>query len=57
MNNLKEIMNNKTHIHHSHISGEIIGDAHSYCNYKVREKKLKISVVAHNLFRFDFFFY
>ena len=56
IDNLKGIMKNRTHIHHSHISGEIIGYAHSYCNYKVRENQTKISVVAHNLFRFDFFF-
>ena len=49
-------MKNRTHIHHSHISGEIIGYAHSYSNNKVRENKTKIGVVAHNLFRFNFFF-
>ena len=54
--NLKGIMKNETHIDHSHISGEIIGYAHSYCIYKVRENKTKISVVAHNPFRFNFFF-
>ena len=54
--NLKGIMRNKTHIHHSHISGEIIGYTHSYCKYKVRKNRAKISVLAHNLFRFDFFF-
>ena len=55
IDNLKEIMRNKTHIHHSHISGEIIEYAHSYCNYKVRENKTKINLIAHNLFRFHFF--
>ena len=54
--NLKGIMKNKTHTHHSHISGEIIGYGHSYCNLKVRENQTKISVVAHNLLRFDFCF-
>ena len=54
VDNLKGIMKNRTHIHHSHISGEIIGYAHSYCNYKVSKKKK--NVVAHNLFRLDFFF-
>ena len=54
--NLKGIMKNRIHIHHSYISEEIIGYEHSYCNYKVRENKTKISVVEHNLFRFDFFF-
>ena len=33
-----------------------VGYGHSYCNYKVTENKIKISVVAHNLFKFDFFF-
>ena len=49
-------MKNRTHIHHSHISGEIIGYAHSYSNNKVRENKTKIGVVAHNLFRFNLLF-
>ena len=56
IDNLKEIMRNKTHIRHSHISGEIIGYAHSYRNYKVRENKTKINVIAHNLFSLIFFF-
>lgn len=54
--NLKGIMKDKTHIHHSHITGEVIGYAHSYCNFKVRENKPKITVVVHNIFRMDFFF-
>ena len=49
-------MNNNTHIHHSHVTGGIIGYAHSFCNMKVRGNNRKITVVAHNLFRFDFFF-
>ena len=44
-------------IHHSHITGEIIGYAHGFCNRKVRENKNKISVITHNLFGFDFFFF
>ena len=39
IDNLKGIMKNKTHVNHSHISGEIIGYAHRYCNYKVRENQ------------------
>ena len=54
--NLKGIMKNRIQIHHSHISGEIIGHVHRYCNRKVRENTTKISVVAHNRFRIDFFF-
>ena len=56
IDNLKGIMNNKTHIQHSHISGEIIGYAHSYCSYKARLNKSKISLVAHSLSRFNFIF-
>ena len=51
IDNLKGIMNNKTHIHHFVFLGNIIGYVHSYCNYKVRENKSEISVAAHNLFR------
>ena len=55
IDNMKGIINNEIHIHHSHISNEIIGYAHSFCNKLVRENKTKTTVVAHNLFRFDFF--
>ena len=44
-------------VHHSHVSGNIIGYAHNFCNHKIKENyKQTISVFAHNLFRFDFFF-
>ena len=42
--------------HHSHVTGEIIGFARHYCSEKVRENYFKIPAVAHNLFKFDFFF-
>ena len=53
---LKGIMTNTIQIHHSHITGKIIGYAHSFCNAKVRENYHKVTVIAHNLFRFNFFF-
>lgn len=53
---IRGIMNNQTHIHHSHVPGEITGYVHSFCNWKVRENKSKITVIALNLFRFNFFF-
>ena len=49
-------MTRKNHLHHSHISGEIIEYAHSFCNAKVGENKYKITVITHNLFRLNFFF-
>ena len=36
--NIKNILfNTKVNLHHSHITGEIIGYAHGFCNRKVRE--------------------
>ena len=44
-------------IHHSRVSGNIIGYAHNFCDQNLKENyEQKISVFAHNLFRFDFFF-
>ena len=56
VDSVKGLMYNKTNIHHSHITGDILGYSHSYCNLKVRENRDKISMIAHNLFRFDFSF-
>ena len=39
--NVKGILYNEIHIHHSHITGDIIGYSHSYCNLKVREARKK----------------
>ena len=54
--NLKRIMTITIQIHHSYITGKLVGYAHSFCNAKVRENYHKVTVIAHNLFRFDFFF-
>ena len=55
--NLLGIKNKKYVIHHSYVTGEIIGFAHYFCNEKVRKNYFKIPVVAHKLFKFDFFSY
>ena len=54
--NIIAILENTHCIHHSHVTGEIKGYAHSLCHEKARENYFKIPVVTHNLFRFDFFF-
>ena len=54
--NISSTLKNTRCIHHSHITGERFGYSHMFCNEKVRENYYKIPVVAHNLFRFDFFF-
>ena len=56
LDNVSCLIYSKNVIHHLHITGDIIGCAHSFRNLKVRENKSQISVIAHNLFDFDFFF-
>ena len=46
----------KYHIHHSHITGKIKGWAHDFCNLALQEKKAELSIVAHNLMKFDAFY-
>ena len=57
LSNITSIVNNKIVVHHSHVSGEIFGYAHDFCNQKVKENYYTIPVFAHNQFRFDFFYY
>ena len=39
VDNVRRLLYNKTNIHHSHVTGNIIGYSHSYCNFKMRENK------------------
>ena len=59
-NNLFEsvhkLVNVKIHLHHSHVTGEILGYTHDFCNWTVRENNEVVSCVAHNFFKFDLFF-
>ena len=50
------MLDNTRCIHHSHLTGHIIGYAHTVCNERVRENYYKSPVIAHSLFRFDFIF-
>ena len=50
------IINVKIHLHHSHVTGKIIGYAHDFCNVKVRANQNQFSCIAHNFFGFDMFF-
>ena len=36
LNKMYKIINSKVHLHHSHVTGEIIGHSHDYCNWKLR---------------------
>ena len=51
-----KILNVKIHLHHSHVTGKILGYTHDFCNEKVRENKDVFSYVAHNFFGFELYF-
>ena len=57
LQNLFFIHTNQITVHHSHVTGKIIGYAHEYCNFQIRENYYTIPVIAHNQFRFDFFLF
>ena len=48
--NVHKIINNKLHLHHSHITGKIMGYPHDFCNMRVRENQNHFSCIAHNFF-------
>ena len=53
---IHRIINGKIHLHHSHVTGEVKGYAHDFCNWIVRENKDVVPCIAHNFFKFDMFF-
>ena len=55
--NLHRLLKVKTHLHHSHITGKIQGYVHDFCNWTVRENKTELSIIEHNLFGFDAFYF
>ena len=56
MINLRRIINYKVHIHHSHVTGEIIGYAHDFCNWKIRENNILIPLIGHHFLGFDIYY-
>ena len=57
LTNLFSICINKSVVHHSHVSVKILVVVHEFCNLRVRENYYTIPVIAHNQFKFDFFFF
>ena len=53
---LYKILNSKVHIHHSHVTNEIHGYSHDYCNWKFRENKSYVPLIGHNFWGFDIFY-
>ena len=55
---VNRLIKGKVHLHHSHITGKILGYSHDFCNTSVIEKtRSEIPFVAHNFFGFDIFYY
>ena len=54
--NFYKVLNAKVHIHHSHVTGEIFGYSHDFCNWKVRENKTVVPLIGHNFLGFDIFY-
>ena len=52
-----KIINVKTELHHLHITGNITGCAHDFCNAKVCENKDISTCIAYNFFYFGMFFF
>ena len=55
--NVHRLLKVKVHLHHSHVTGKIYGYVHDFCNWQVREIKTEISILAHNFFGFDAFYF
>ena len=55
--NVYHLIKMKIHLHHSHITGKILGYAHNLSNTKVTKKSAPdIPVIAHNLFGFGLYY-
>ena len=52
-----QLLKVKIHLHRSHITAKIHGYVHDFFNWTVRENKTELSVIAHNLFGFDAFYF
>ena len=55
--NVHKYIKVKIDLRHSHITGEIFGYSHDFCNWKVEESKNEILLIAQNLFGFDMFYF
>ena len=49
--NAHHLIKLKVHLHHSHITGKIIG--YDFCNARVKENNIEMLIIAHNQFSFD----
>ena len=50
--NVHHLIKMKVNLHHSHITGKIIGYAHDFCNARVKENNIEIPIIVHNQLSF-----
>ena len=53
--NVHHLIKLKVHLHHSHITGKIIGYTHDFCNARVKKNNIEIPIITHNQFSFDLY--
>ena len=56
MKELYRVVNYKVHIPHAHVTGDIHGYAHDFCNWKIRENQLFVPLIGHNFLGFDIYY-
>ena len=54
--NAHKIINVEIHLHHLHVTGKIYGNAHDFCNMKVRESRDQFFCIENNFVGFNMFF-
>ena len=55
--NVHRMITAKIHLYHFHVTGEMLGYTHNFCNLRVRENKIEIPMIAHNFFGFDLYYF
>ena len=55
--NVHRLLKVKVHLHHSHVTGKIYDYVHDFCNWQLRENKTEFSILPHNFFGFDAFYF
>ena len=55
--NVHRMIKVKVHLNNSHVTREILGYTHNFCNLRVRENKIEIPMIAHTLFGFDLYYF
>ena len=55
--NVHRLIKFKGHLHHSQITGKMLGYSCDFCNWNVRENKSEIVMIGRNLLGFDMFFF